>query len=75
MWKNSIEQLNNIRSISTQVVYKNCTVALYGVELSIWDGLLVKDGTGTSDWPLLCRFQSSEATEAVAMMPTSLALL
>lgn len=30
------------------VVYKACTVALFGVELSIWDGLLVKDGTGGS---------------------------
>lgn len=30
------------------VVYKACTVALFGVELSIWDGLLVKDGAGGS---------------------------
>lgn len=29
------------------VVYKTCTVALFGVELSVWDWLLVKDGTGS----------------------------
>lgn len=29
------------------MVYKTCTVALFGVELSVWDWLLVKDGTGT----------------------------
>lgn len=29
------------------VVYKDCNVSLWGVELSVWDSLLVKDGTGS----------------------------